>query len=109
MSALAFTALKQADLHTFMHEKSWYKITDQSTELKAFADASIGALAAAAENYSGWAMSFVVSVNYIKGWPVASDVMVPYVTKWSGACFRDASSGMGGFCALEGSDVEMMH
>lgn len=63
----------------------------------------------AAEDYSGYAMSFIVSTNWIKGWPASTDEIPPFVPKWSGACFRDASSGMGGFCALEGSDVEMMH
>ena len=44
----------------------------------------------------------LVSNAFVSGWPASP----AYVTKYSGGCLRDESSGMGGFCLLETSSTD---
>ena len=43
-------------------------------------------------------------MEYFPGNPFA--LVFEYLSKWSGGCFEDYSSGVGGFCLLETSDVK---
>ena len=44
----------------------------------------------------------LVSNAFVTGWPASP----AYVTKYSGGCLKDESSGMGGFCLLETSTTD---
>ena len=57
-----------------------------------------------AELFSGRALNFMFSTTFISSW----DAMpTEFVRKWSGACLKDYSSGMGGFCLLEDNDTDL--
>ena len=45
----------------------------------------------------------MISNDFVTGWPSTP----AYVTKWSGGCLRDESSGVGGFCLLENADLDL--
>ena len=105
--SLAYTAVTRANQNTFMEDKIWYKFGDETTKFsawKTWADAS-GSTAqkAAATMYSGRVIDFTISNKFIKGWPTPdfAKLHFEYVTRWSGGCLRDYSSGMGGFCLIE--------
>jgi len=48
-----------------------------------------------------------MSNAWLAGWPAPDpkNNFYEYVTKWSGGCLEDYSSGMGGFCLLEDNDT----
>lgn len=54
--------------------------------------------------YSGRALNFMFSTTFISAW---ADAPTEFVRKWSGACLKDYSSGMGGFCLLEDNDTDL--
>ena len=56
------------------------------------------------DKYDGRALNFMFSTTYISAY---SDAPTEFVRKWSGACFKDYSSGMGGFCLLEDNDTDL--
>ena len=55
-----------------------------------------------ADKFSGRALNFMFSTSFISAWSTAP---TEFVRKWSGACLKDYSSGMGGFCLLEDNDT----
>lgn len=59
--------------------------------------------------YSGYALNIVFNNGFIDGWPSpdTDGSAYEFVSAWSGICMRDVSSGAGGFCFLEDSDVLM--
>lgn len=83
--------------------KLWYSVVDASDLLEAYSptDASV------TNPYSGYALNIVINNGFITNWPHPDTDASAYefVSKWSGACMRDVSSGAGGFCLLEDSDV----
>ena len=56
-------------------------------------------------------MDFVVKIGAIAGFPGHSSYTgtnppnIGFVTKWGGACMKDHSSGMGGFCLFDNNDT----
>ena len=109
--SLAYTAVTKANQSTFMEDKIWYKFSDQTTKFeswKTWATSSGNTQQkAAALKYSGRVIDFTISNKFLKGWPTPDFTKkhFQYVTKWSGGCLRDHSSGMGGFCLLEDNDT----
>ena len=105
--SLAWTAPAKADMFEFMYEKVWYKFEDQSTVFDAWATwantSGTSDQKAQAVKFGGRAMTVLISNTFVSGWPTDP----AYVTKWSGGCLRDESSGVGGFCLLETSDVDL--
>jgi len=57
-----------------------------------------------AEKFSGRALNFMFSNDFISAWTSGP---LEYVRKWSGGCLKDYSSGMGGFCLLEFNDTDL--
>jgi len=49
-------------------------------------------------------MTVAIKMEYFPGNPF--ELVFEYLSKWSGGCFEDYSSGAGGFCLLETSDVK---
>ena len=56
-------------------------------------------------------MDFTVTVAAIPGFPghstytASNPPNIGFVKKWGGACMKDHSSGMGGFCLFETNDT----
>merc|ERR1712110_1393693 len=100
--SLAWTAPAKTDMYEFMYEKVWYKFEDKTTLWDAWGAANTSETARIAK-YSGRALTVKVSNAFIAGWPTDP----AYVTKWSGGCLRDESSGVGGFCLLENADLDL--
>jgi len=48
-------------------------------------------------------MTVAIKMDYFPSNPFA--IVFEYLSKWSGGCFEDFSSGVGGICLLETSDV----
>ena len=89
----------------FLDEKLWYSFIDNSEALAAWEEANqdndnVG-------KYSGWVFVARISNEFLSIWPEPNldDNLYEYVTRWSGGCFRDLSSNMGGFCILEDNDT----
>lgn len=61
---------------------------------------------AAAGKFSGRTMDVVVSMRFNDLWRSLSGGY-EFVKKWSGGCFKDVSSGVGGYCLLEENDTNM--
>ena len=106
------TKVAKTDLYTFMEDKIWYKFSDQSVLFNAWstwanASGSTYQKTAATTYAGGRAMDFRISNKFLTGWPAPnfSSGYFEYVTKWSGGCIRDYSSGMGGFCLYEDMDT----
>ena len=61
-------------------------------------------------NYDGRFMRATIKNSWLAGWPAPDNATgwTEYVTKWSGACVEDVSSGMGGLCWLETNDVNFV-
>lgn len=109
---LAYTAPVEAEMYEMIYEKFSYKFDDNSTTFDAWATANTATDDLAAQAiFGGRTLTVLVDQNWITGWPAASnDPTTPipaFVTKYSGACLADHSSGMGGFCLLETNDTDM--
>jgi hypothetical protein len=107
---LAYTAVAKASQWQMMTDKLWYKFGDQTTKFDAWAvwAAASGSTAqkAAGLKFSGRTIDFTVSNKFITGWPApVYPTYFQYTSKWSGGCFKDYSSGMGGFCVIEDNDT----
>ena len=93
--SLAFTAPSStADMIEVVDELVYFKFEDQDTLWDAYAEDASSDYAA---KFSGRALTFAFSVAYTDEWPAEP----AYVKEWSGACLKDHSSGMGGFCLME--------
>ena len=108
--SLAFTVVTDpTELYEFMKAKIWYSFEDQTAVFDSWAAASPHETQSTV--FSGRAAQIRISNQFITGWPSqangASATFYDYVAKWSGGCLRDYSSGMGGFCLLEDSDVNL--
>merc|ERR1719507_392779 len=105
--SLAWTAAAKADMFEFMYKKVWYKFEDKSTIFDAYVTfaAATGDSSGVAHGvkFSGRTLTVLVRNSFITGWPTDP----AYVTKWSGGCLRDESSGVGGFCLLETSSTDL--
>ena len=100
--SLAFTVPDKANLFEFLEEKVWYKFEDQTSVYEAWAEANSSN--ANVDKYDGRALTFMFSTTFISAW---SAMPAEFVTKWSGGCLKDYSSGMGGFCLLEDNDTDL--
>ena len=105
--SLAWTAASKSSMFEFMYEKVWYYFEDQTTLFDAWAtyasSSGDATKAAQAIKFGGRTLTVLVSNAFVSGWPASPE----YVTKWSGGCLRDESSGMGGFCLLETSSTDL--
>ena len=54
--------------------------------------------------FSARTMTVALTMDYLPALPL--DLALEYLPKWSGGCFEDYSSGVGGFCLLEDSDIK---
>ncbi len=96
---------------SFMSDKVYYKFGNRDTEYDAWATsvAASGTAVqkAAALKFSGKTIDFIMSNGWLASWPApdVSKSFYEYVTKWSGGCLEDYSSGMGGFCVLEDNNT----
>lgn len=114
--SLAYTATIKTKQYEFMMEKLWFSFSQQDTLFdawKVWANTS-GSTAqqAIAKKFTGRTMDFIVAIKAISGFPGASDYVatatvpqIGFVTKWGGACLKDWSSGMGGWCMWETNDT----
>jgi hypothetical protein len=86
--------------------KLWYSVVDARDKLE---DWTTTWNKTEGEDYSGYALNIVFNNGFIEGWPHPDTDTDAYefVSAWSGICMRDVSSGAGGFCFLEDSDVLM--
>ena len=105
-------ALTQANFATFMQEKLYYTWLDMSEEFTTWAEANPGETDYI-DKYDGAVFVMRIDQRFISIWPEAAyedDGTTPkffqYITKYSGGCFSDISSGNGGFCLLEDSDAD---
>ena len=106
--SLAFTVeTDAANLYEFRAAKVWYKFEDHTSEFDAWATANPSE--PQATQFSGRAAQIRVSNKFLTNWPSPADGAgnKEYCPKWSGGCLRDYSSGMGGFCLLEDSDIDL--
>ena len=102
--SLEFTVPAVAEMFEILSDLVYLKFQDEDTLWDAWSDAALAASdvedTAAAAKFSGRALTFAFSMKFIPGW-----ITDPaYVKKWSGACLKDHSSGMGGFCMMESND-----
>ena len=108
MTSLAFDMPTQADMYEHMGNKIWFRFDDHSDEWDAWVAANPND--SHIDSFSGRTISILISNAWIPGWPMYSEDTpdeYEFVTKWSGACLRDFSSGAGGFCLLETNDTEL--
>ena len=103
--SLAFDMPSKADMYYFVRDKIWFRFEDHTAEWDSW-------VAANPEDdhvskFSGRTLTVLVSNTFIEEWPRDYDDsnVYEYVTKWSGACLQDTSSGAGGFCLLESNDT----
>ncbi len=110
-TSLAWTAVAKTDMVSFMTDKVYMKFGNEDTVFnawKTWADASGNSFEkAAATKFSGKTIDFIISNSWLAGWPTPDPAnnFYEFVTKWSGGCLEDYSSGMGGFCLLEDNDT----
>jgi hypothetical protein len=96
---------------TFMRDKIYYKFGNEDTKFNAWA--TWAAASGSAEDkanaikFSGRTIDFIISNKWLDSWPAPDPAnnLYAFVTKWSGGCLRDYSSGMGGFCVFEDNDT----
>lgn len=107
--SLAFTMPEKANMYAWMHEKLWFEYSDHTAEWDAWVLANPSVDQAKIDKFSGATLTVMVSNAFIKGFPMdpTQTDQYQYVTKWSGGCLRDESSGMGGFCLLEHNDTDL--
>jgi len=53
--------------------------------------------------FSARTMTVALTMDYLPALPIGE--LYDYLPKASGGCFEDYSSGVGGFCLLETSDI----
>ena len=104
-ATLAFGSQEPGTMTALLDGKLRYAVVDASDVLEAWDPALTDA--SLSNPYSGYALNIVINNGFIEGWPHPDTDSSAYefVSKWSGACMRDVSSGAGGFCLLEDSDV----
>ena len=102
--SLAFTAPTKANMFEFIQERLWYKFEDRSEEWDAWVAANDGN--AFTETMSSRAVTILINTGFIEAWSAVT-ATVGFVKKWTGACLRDYSSGVGGFCIFETNDTDM--
>lgn len=95
-----------------MMEKLYYTWVDMSEEFNTWAAANPDETDYI-DKYDGAVFVMRIDQRFISIWPEAAyedDGTTPkffqYITKYSGGCFSDISSGNGGFCLLEDSDAD---
>ena len=103
--SLAFTApTATSEMYEVINELVFYTFEDQDDLWDAWAEAALAGAdsedQAAAEKFSGRALTIAFNLAYLSNW-----ITDPaFAKEWSGACLRDYSSKMGGFCLLEEND-----
>ena len=100
----AWTITTKDKMVAVMEEKLWLSFGTNTafTTWQTWANTSGNAQQKqAATDYDGRTMDFIVSTKWLKDWPVDGTTIMNFVGKWSGGCFEDYSSKVGGFCLLE--------
>ena len=103
--SLAYTAPTYSEMYEFIAYKLYYKIDDESDTWDTWTTAVASGTAAqqaAIDKYDGRVMTVGVDQDFLPSWTEPA-----YVTKWSGGCMEDYSSGMGGFCLIESNDADL--